>query len=171
GSPAMNMVEATLSIADGAAAVEFGGFHLEVPEEALAARPGLRRFDGRSIVLGLRPEDIEDASLVPDAPQDRRIRSVVDLREALGADVVAHFKVQAPVVITEDVKELAHDIGQEALQAVEQTAEAGQSEFLARLSPRTTATAGSLIELVVDVTRLSFFDPETGLGIYEDAAS
>ena len=42
------------------------------------------------------------------------------------------------------------------------------SEFLARLSPRTTATKGQPIELVVDVTRLHFFDPETGLAIYGD---
>ena len=169
GSPAMNMVQATLSVANGSASVEFGGFRLSVPEEVVAAHPGVKRFDGKPIVLGLRPEDIEDASLVPDAPPDRRIRSVVDIREALGADVVVHFNVQAPVVITEDVKELAHDVGQEALEAVQQMAQEGQSEFLARLSPRTKAAKGEPIELVVDVSRLNFFDPDTGLGVYEDA--
>jgi multiple sugar transport system ATP-binding protein len=169
GSPAMNMVQATLALSNGSASVEFGGFRLAVPEEVIAAHPGVRAFDGKPIVLGLRPEDIEDAALVPDAPPDRRIRSVVDIREALGADVVVHFNVQAPVVITEDVKELAHDVGQEALEAVQQQAQAGQSEFLARLSPRTKAAKGEQIELVVDVARMNFFDPETGLGVYEDA--
>jgi multiple sugar transport system ATP-binding protein len=169
GSPAMNMVQATLALSNGSASVEFGGFRLAVPEEVIAAHPGVKAFDGKPIVLGLRPEDIEDAALVPDAPPDRRIRSVVDIREALGADVVVHFNVQAPVVITEDVKELAHDVGQEALEAVEQQAQAGQSEFLARLSPRTKAAKGEQIELVVDVARMNFFDPETGLGVYEDA--
>jgi multiple sugar transport system ATP-binding protein len=169
GSPAMNMVQATLALSNGSASVEFGGFRLAVPEEVIAAHPGVKAFDGKPIVLGLRPEDIEDAALVPDAPPDRRIRSVVDIREALGADVVVHFNVQAPVVITEDVKELAHDVGQEALEAVEQQAQAGQSEFLARLSPRTKAEKGEQIELVVDVARMNFFDPETGLGVYEDA--
>jgi multiple sugar transport system ATP-binding protein len=169
GSPAMNMVQATLALSNGSASVEFGGFRLAVPEEVIAAHPGVKAFDGKPIVLGLRPEDIEDAALVPDAPPDRRIRSVVDIREALGADVVVHFNVQAPVVITEDVKELAHDVGQEALEAVQQQAQAGQSEFLARLSPRTKAAKGEQIELVVDVARMNFFDPETGLGVYEDA--
>ncbi|MGZ8607682.1 MAG: ABC transporter ATP-binding protein, partial [Actinomycetota bacterium] len=58
GSPAMNMVEATLSSSNGAASVSFGGVTLTVPSEVVAAHPGLARFDGRSVVLGLRPEDI-----------------------------------------------------------------------------------------------------------------
>ena len=124
-------------------------------------------FEGGSVVVGLRPEDIEDASLVPEAPQDRRISTVVDLRESLGADVVMHFTVDAPAVITEDTKELAHDVGHDKLEVVEQL-DADHSEFLARLSPRTTATKGQPIDLVVDVTRLHFFDPETGLAIYGD---
>ncbi|HEV8565334.1 MAG TPA: sn-glycerol-3-phosphate ABC transporter ATP-binding protein UgpC [Actinomycetota bacterium] len=166
GSPAMNMVEANLSRSNGSMVVEFGGFTLGVPQEVLATRPALEGFQGKRVVLGLRPEDIEDAALLPGAPQDRRIRSTVELREALGADVVVHFKVQAPLAITEDVKELAHDVGQEALEAVEQTVREGQTTFLARLNPRTEAKNGEPIELVVDVTRLHFFDPDTGLGIY-----
>jgi multiple sugar transport system ATP-binding protein len=166
GSPAMNLVEARLSRSDGSGVAEFGGLGLGIPEEVFAARPDLKGFEGKQVILGLRPEDMEDASLVPDAPADRRIRSEVILREALGADVVAHVKVRAPAVMTEDVKELAHDVGQEALEAVEQEARAGESTFLARLSPRTGATEGEPIELVVDVRRLHFFDPDTGLGIY-----
>ncbi len=170
GSPAMNMVEATLSTSNGSADVEFGGQRLGVPPEVMASHAGLRRFEGSSVVVGLRPEDIEDASLVPEAPEDRRISTVVDLRESLGADVVMHFTVDAPAVITEDTKELAHDVGHDTLDVVEQR-DADHSEFLARLSPRTAATKGQPIDLVVDVTRLHFFDPETGLAIYgEDGA-
>jgi multiple sugar transport system ATP-binding protein len=167
GSPAMNMVEATLSTSNGSASVEFGGLTLGVPQEVVAGHAGLTRFEGKSVVVGLRPEDIEDASLVSDAPADRRIPTVVDLRESLGADVVMHFTVQAPAVVTEDTKELAKDVGHEALEVIEQRG-TDHSEFLARLNPRTTATKGQPIELVVDVTRLHFFDPETGLAIYGD---
>ena len=78
-----------------------------------------------------------------------------------------HFTVQAPPVVTEDTKELAHDVGHDDLEVIEQR-DAGHSEFLARLNPRTTATNGQPIELVVDVARLHFFDPETGLAIYGD---
>ncbi len=168
GSPAMNMVGATIATADGSTTVEFGGQRLGVPPEVVSSHTGLARFEGKSVVVGLRPEDIEDASLVPDAPEDRRIRTVVDLRESLGADVVVHFTVDAPAVVTEDTKELARDVGHDTPIGIEPRAE-DHSEFLARLSPRTTATKGQPIELVVDVSRLHFFDPETGLAIYGDA--
>jgi multiple sugar transport system ATP-binding protein len=166
GSPAMNMVEASLARPNGTATVEFGGIRLAIPDDVFGTRPELKDYEGRQVILGIRPEDMEDSSLVSEAPADRRIRSEVILREALGADVLAHFMIKAPVVMTEDVRELAHDVGQEAVEAVEQGAAAGESTFMARLNPRTTATKGSPIELVVDVHRLHFFDPDTGLGIY-----
>jgi multiple sugar transport system ATP-binding protein len=166
GSPAMNMVEATLSRADGAARIAFGGIELATPDATFAARPELKAYEGRQVIVGIRPEDMEDAALVEGVPGDRRIRSRVILREALGADVLVHFTVQAPIVMTEDVKELARDVGQEAVAAAQQSAQRGESIFLARLSPRTGAREGEEIELAVDVERLHFFDPETGRGIY-----
>jgi multiple sugar transport system ATP-binding protein len=168
GSPAMNLVEASLTRSDGDASIEFGGIRLGLSDDLFATRPALKGYEGKQVIVGLRPEDMEDATIAPDAPADRRIRSGVFLREALGADVLVHFRIQAPEVITEDVKELAHDVGQEALQAVQERAQAGESTFLARLNPRTGAAEGEQVELVVDVSRLHFFDPASGLGIYED---
>jgi multiple sugar transport system ATP-binding protein len=168
GSPAMNLVEVSLVGSDGSLAVEVGGFRLPVPEDVLQARPRLRKFEGRKVVLGIRPEDMEDASLVTDAPTDRRISSTVGLREALGSDVLVHFMVKAPQAMTEHVLELASDVGQEALDQVEQGAQTGESNFIARLNPRTKAREGDPIELVVDTRRLHFFDPDDGSGIYED---
>ncbi|MGH2680642.1 MAG: ABC transporter ATP-binding protein [Actinomycetota bacterium] len=167
GSPAMNMVEATIGRSNGSSSIEFGGIRLAVPDEVLGTRPGLKAYEGKQVIVGIRPEDMEDASLLPDAPADRRITSGVILREALGADVLVHFMVKAPVVLTEDTKELAGDVGEEALEAAERGANSGESEFLARLNPRTTAQKGQSIELVVDVNRLHFFDPESGRGIYD----
>jgi multiple sugar transport system ATP-binding protein len=167
GSPAMNMVEADLRRSDGGYAVEFGGFSLEVPGDVLAARPEIKAYEGKPIVVGIRPEDMEDASLLADAPKARRITSHVILREALGADVLVHFGVNARPVVTEDTKELAHDVGAEVAEAVERGAQSGEWIFLARLNPRTEAQQGKPIELVVDTHRLHFFDPETGRGIYD----
>jgi multiple sugar transport system ATP-binding protein len=166
GSPAMNMVEAGLSSSNGTGVVEFAGFRLDIPEEVFSERPDLKAYDGKRVVLGLRPEDMEDASLVSDVPESRRIRSTVALREALGADVLVHITLAAPPVLTEDARELATDVGEEALQTVEQLSRAGESTFLARLSPRTGAKEGEPIELAVDVSRFHFFDPDSGLGIY-----
>jgi multiple sugar transport system ATP-binding protein len=168
GSPAMNLFDAALRSDDGTVAVDFSGFRLPVPAEVLAARPRLRRFDGQTIVVGIRPEDMDDAALYTDAPPDHRISSVVELRESLGSDVVVHFRIDAPPAMTQDAKELAVDVGQEALEAVQQQAEGGQTNVLARLNPRTGVRKGERVELVVDTTRLHFFDPHDGSGIYGD---
>ncbi len=167
GSPAMNLFDATLAEDGSGLAVEFGGFRLPVPAEVLAARPALRRFAGRTIVLGIRPEDLEDAALTSDAPADRRISSTVELREALGSDVVVHVSIAAPPAMTDDMKELASDVGLEALEQVQQQAEGGRTTVLARLNPRSAAAKGDPIELVVDTHRLHFFDPDSDTGIYD----
>jgi multiple sugar transport system ATP-binding protein len=166
GSPAMNLVDATLRREAAAYVIDVGGFHLPVPEEVLHARPELRGFDGRTVVLGIRPEDMEDASLVADAPPERCIESIVELREALGSDVIVHFALDARPATTDDAVELAVDVGAEALEHVQQQAEGGRSTLLARLNPRTTVREGDVIRLVVDSHRLHFFDPESGSGIY-----
>jgi multiple sugar transport system ATP-binding protein len=165
GSPAMNLLEAKLVRSDDRLDVEFGGFRLEVPPEVTSERPGLAAFEGRTVILGIRPEDMEDASLVADAPADRTIHSTVDLTEALGSDVLVHMTVQAPPAVTEDVRELAVDVGQEALERIEEVASEGSSSVIARLSPRTRAKVGERLELVVDTRRLHFFDPESGARI------
>jgi multiple sugar transport system ATP-binding protein len=167
GSPAMNMVNATLASSNGALFVEFGGTRLRVDDDILTSRPGLRAFEGKSVVLGIRPEDMEDASLVSGAPADARLNAEIDLREALGSKILVHFRVDAPIVLTEDVKELAVDVGAEQLEALEAQAEEATSTFVAELNPRTNAREGDRIELFVDTKRLHFFDPDTGLGIYE----
>jgi multiple sugar transport system ATP-binding protein len=169
GSPAMNLFDATL-VADGEGlAVEFGGFRLAVPPEVVHARPALRSFSGRTVVLGIRPESMEDATLAREAPPDRRIRTSVDLREALGHEVVVHCTIQAPPAMTEDARELMADIGAEAVQDGQAHAQGGSTTILARLDPRTQVRKGDPVELVVDTAALHFFDPADGSTIRDRA--
>ena len=166
GSPSMNMVGATLARTNGSLTAEFGGYRLAVPDEVLGQRPDLKGYEGKEVVLGIRPEDMEDATIVPTRPADRRIRSAVILREALGADVLAHFMVKAPDGDDggrEGARARRRRRGGRGRRARRRT---GESEFMARLNPRTRATKGEEIELVIDVNRMHFFDPDTGRGIY-----
>jgi multiple sugar transport system ATP-binding protein len=167
GSPAMNMVEVQLSRTDGGLVAEFGGIKLEL-DDALETRPRLKEYEGKAIILGLRPEDMEDAAVAGDAPQGHRIATNVDLVESLGSEVLVHFTVSAPIVLTEDTKELAADVGTDALESLEVKAQEEKSIFVARLNPATKAREGERIELVVDTKRIHAFDPETGRGIYGD---
>ncbi len=169
GSPAMNLLDARLERQDDSLMVRFGSESLPVAEPLLAARSDLRRYEGKSVVVGIRPEDMEDASLQPEAPAERRLSAVVDLREALGSEVVVHFTVDAPPPTTDHAKDLASDVGVEALESVQREAEGGTSTVVARLSARTDATPGQQLELAVDTDRLHFFDPDDGAGIYGPA--
>jgi multiple sugar transport system ATP-binding protein len=114
GSPAMNLVGADLLRSNGGWVAKFGDHELEVTEELLAARPALPQFEGRRLILGIRPEDLEDAAIAGDAPDGRRIASVVDIREDMGSEVLVHFGVGAAPVRGEDV---AAAVGAEAIEA------------------------------------------------------
>ena len=95
GSPAMNLVRRERSRARRRCARGRVRW-LPAADPGEVARSATRlcaAYAGRTIVLGIRPEDMEDASLVADAPADRRITSTVELREALGSDVVVHFTI------------------------------------------------------------------------------
>jgi multiple sugar transport system ATP-binding protein len=166
GSPAMNLLEVELAANERGRVIRLAGFELPVPGEVMAARPALAAYEGRTVVLGIRPEDMEDAALVAEAPAERRISATVELREALGSDVVIHFTLAAPPALGDDVRELAVDVGTEALETVERTAARGESSVVARLNPRTRVQQGDRVELVVDTMRLHFFDPDDGAGIY-----
>jgi multiple sugar transport system ATP-binding protein len=169
GSPAMNLMDATLVPAGGdGIAVELGGFTLPVPASVLAQRPALRAYTDRKLVVGIRPEDMEDATLVSDAPADCRLTSTVELREALGSDVVVHFTIDAPPATSVDAQELAGDVGPEALDLVRARVEGGRSDVIARLNPRTTVHKGDRLDVVVDTERMHFFDVDSGAAIYSD---
>jgi multiple sugar transport system ATP-binding protein len=163
GSPAMNLAEASLRREGDRLLVTFGSTTLGLHDAVLDRRPALRGYEGRRVVVGIRPEDIEDAALVADAGAAQRMTSLVDLLEALGAEVLAHLTVDAPPVVTDDTKELVRDLGGTAqLEAGE-----GTSTFVARLDPRTSARRGEPLEMVVDVERMHFFDPDDGRSIFD----
>ncbi len=169
GSPAMNMVEATLDRQDGALTAVAGSQRIVLDHETLAAHPALETYAGRMVVLGIRPEDLEDAALAADARDEARLRGKVELREALGAELMVHFSVDARPAITEDVRELAEDAtGGEQRVAAAATAEEGRTIMVGRFSPRSRAREGEQVDVAVDTRALHFFDPDTGLGIYDN---
>jgi multiple sugar transport system ATP-binding protein len=165
GSPAMNLVEAELSADGGNGSVTFGGTTLEIAREALEHRPALRRYEGRTVILGIRPEDIDDAGMVEGARDARTFEAEIAQRESLGSEVLGHFMVDAKPPVTEDTKELAEDAGSDAAKRLQEHASQGKVRFVARLNPRTRAREGERTRLVVDTRNLYFFDPESGAAI------
>jgi multiple sugar transport system ATP-binding protein len=168
GSPAMNLVEASLSDTDGSMFVEFAGRRLRIPAEVEAARPALAAFRGRRLILGIRPETMDDAALVPSTDADSRFPVEVDLVEGMGSEVFLHFTIEAPPVLTEDTKELASDIDEKALSDLKGQASERKTTFITRAGPETTARAGQQREIHADTRKLYFFDPVSGRSIEGD---
>jgi multiple sugar transport system ATP-binding protein len=165
GSPAMNLVGADLIASNGRLEAKFGENRLVVDDEIVAARPALRRFEGDRVILGIRPEDLEDAAASEGVTEDRRISATVDIREDMGSEVFIHFGVGAPPVRGEDVKAA---VGADSVEATEQQVKKQGSLFVARLGRTTRARERERIDLVVTPGRLHFFERATGLGIYAD---
>jgi multiple sugar transport system ATP-binding protein len=163
GSPAMNMIEAKLERANGDVAAVVGSQRFVLGDETIAARPGLREYEGRNVILGIRPEDLEDVALAPDTPADQRIKGEVQLREALGAEIMVHFTIDAQPALTDEVRELQKDAGAEDAP----TMAGSGTTMVGRFGARSRVTIGEQAEVGVDTRALHFFDPETGLGIYD----
>jgi multiple sugar transport system ATP-binding protein len=163
GSPAMNLIGVDLERSNGGFVANFAGADhaLEVDSRVLERRPALGSFQGRRIILGVRPEDIEDAELAGAAPEGRRLSVELDIREDMGSEVFAHFGIGGKSVRGEDVRAA---VGEEAAEV----AEVKGNVWVARLDRDTKAQERKPMELVVDTSRLHFFDPETGDAIYSN---
>jgi multiple sugar transport system ATP-binding protein len=162
----MNMLEATLEQTNGTLTAVAGSQRVHLDEEALSARPGLKQYVGKRVILGIRPEDIEDVDLVSDAPSDRRLKGQVELREALGSEIMVHFRVDAQPAETEDTKELAQDVHGEG-SVPDQPDKSEGAIIVGRFGARSQVKEGAPIEAAVDTRALHFFDPDSGLGIYK----
>jgi len=159
GSPAMNMVEGVVERQNGGLAVKVGTQTLGLAE----APQALSTYEGRRVVVGVRPEHLEDATLTPDAPANRRLRGNVELREALGSELIVHFTIDANPAQAEEMKEIVRDAGGDP----EGGLKSAGSLLVGRFGARARAREGDPVEVVVDTGSLHFFDPETGLGIYD----
>jgi multiple sugar transport system ATP-binding protein len=158
GSPSINLVEAQLQKQNGGLSVTFGDHALAVDDQATRNRSALADYVGRTVMLGIRPEDFEDASIETDSPPDRRMKVVCDLTEPLGAEVLVYFSTTATGVVSSAV---AADAGEDADVRLGGEDGDGKTRLCARVSPRTRIAEGSQIELAVDTSRLYFFDPQT----------
>ena len=157
GSPAMNMIGARLRAENGDVVAEVGDVSLQLPGRAVPR--GAEPFIGRDVILGIRPEHLEDAAL---ASRNGRptLTAPVRLAEPVGAEVIVHCELDTPPVVTRDTVDLARDVDE-----AEVLSEPGRTALTARLGPHTRAAPGGNVSLAVDPEVLYFFDPETELAL------
>lgn len=96
GSPAMNFVPATLRETGGKVQLEANGFRMEVPQDLTSHT---REWLGREVIFGIRPEDIQDRALVGDANPAWTLRTLVDVHEPLGSDVILYLTAGSQSIV------------------------------------------------------------------------
>jgi multiple sugar transport system ATP-binding protein len=153
GSPAMNIARGHLS----GATVRAGGLvlPLDAPSDAL------RAYDGRDVLVGIRPEAFADAAFEASTDGRHVFDARISLAQSMGSEVVTHFEPTGGRVETEDVGVLTGEHGDIAGRDVLSSAH----QLLGRFDPRTQAVAGSVLPVSLDLSRIHFFDPETELAI------
>ncbi len=155
GSPSMNLYDAGLSINDGGGVLAIGSQHVGLPESVFERRPALRNYDGKRLVIGIRPQDFEDPAVATNTPEDRRIKGTVRLVEALGAELMVHFSIDARRVDSGDPD--APDVAEGV----------GVANSVARFDPRSRVRVDDDIEIAVNVDALHFFDAQTHNAIWD----
>ncbi len=146
GSPSMNLYEGSIESNGDGYQVSLGDQTIRVPDQVVTGRDSLAGRIGEPLVVGVRPEDLEDAAVDPSHPDDQRLTATIDVREALGAETLLHFGIAATHVDSGDPDAL-EELGDDSI-----------SRCTARCSPRSTAQVGETIKINVDAERLHFFD-------------
>jgi multiple sugar transport system ATP-binding protein len=160
GSPAMNFLTGTLRRENGHHVVDLGAERLRLVDAALEARPGLQAHVDKDIIVGVRPEELDDASLAS-AGDEASLNAVVELVEPLGSDLVVHLSVDAREAQgLEDIQELAEDAGNTL------RSEADRATVVARFSPRSHVRVGDTVRTSVATDQMHFFDATSGEAIY-----
>jgi multiple sugar transport system ATP-binding protein len=144
GSPSMNLYQGDFS----GDTVTIGGQSLTVPEGSRPAVSG-------PVIVGVRPEDVEDPTFVENPAPGSKFSVGIDLVEALGSEIVVHGSFDARKIDAGDP---------DAVESL-RSKSVGASNLVARLHPRSKVSRGERVDLVVDTANLYFFDAETRLAL------
>ncbi len=177
GSPSMNLLDGTVtSVGPGGAEVNLGEQTLTIPASVVADRPALAGYPDRPVVVGIRPEHLSDAARAPagEVTAGTTLRGEVELREALGSELLLHVRTDCRPAVTDEVRNVAGDLDEAAIELLERQAAGGGAMVVARFDPHSVARVGDPVVMAVDAARLQLFDPDTGGRIGEvpaDAAA
>ena len=154
GSPSMNLYEGRITVAGDRITATIGSQTVTLSDAVASKRPALRGYDGRQVIVGIRPEDFEDVEFTPDAPADQRLSAPVRHIEALGSEIMVHFTLDAITVDSGDPD------------AVEERQGEDQANAVGRFNPRSRVRAGDSISIAVATENMHFFDAESRLSIW-----
>jgi multiple sugar transport system ATP-binding protein len=158
GTPPMNILAADVAVAGGEVTVSLGGMALPIPDRTLERYRRLASYNGRSVAMGIRSEDLHPAGQRPELP---RLTARLELLEALGSETVAFFRIDARTIrsgagTTGDAVEEV--VGEEGIAAA-------RPNLVATFPPRLALRLDEDVEIGVDVEHAHFFDEDTGAAL------
>ncbi len=159
GSPAMNLFRARLDSQNGELYVSLGEQQLPVTRLTRQRYPGLEQHSEGDVIVGIRPEDLEDAALVPEHPLNQRLQAPVVLLESLGSDQMAHVQLDADTVTDADDEDDTESL---------MSSTAASGICICRFAAQSPVKAGTRVTIAVACDRLHFFDAATGRALRED---
>lgn len=154
GSPSMNLYDAGLTVDGDQGSIQIGSQRLALGPETLAARPALRQYNGKRLIIGIRPEDFEDAAMVPSGAEGRSLKGTVVLLEALGSEIMVHFNIDANTVDSGDPD------------APQETPGVGQANAVGRFHPRSRVRVGDTVDIAGSTENMHFFDATTRTSVW-----
>jgi multiple sugar transport system ATP-binding protein len=166
GSPPMNLFESRLEHADASYTVRIGSSRVALDEVELCSVRGIDDYAGKQVVVGIRPDRLEDAAIASDVPSDRRIAGTSTLRETLGSDVLVHFNVDGGRPLASEVRSIAYDVEDPVeLETVDRPL-----SFIGRFSPRSGVQTQEALEVAVQPGSIQIFDRTDGRSLRDGAA-
>ena len=146
GSPSMNLFEGRLQNGK----ISLPAFSIAVPASLFERSPGLKAFEGKPVIFGIRPEDLYDSKL-ESGSRHPTIPAMVKSIEELGYERIAHLSIDAVRIDSGD-PDAVEDLG-------------GAANAVAKFEAVSAIQPGAPIDLAIDAAKLHFFDPQTHLAI------
>jgi multiple sugar transport system ATP-binding protein len=153
GSPAMNFVRARLEKENGDLAAVFENVRLSLPKAIIRRARDVERFTGREVILGIRPEDLEDAGLAENARGASTLEVEPQVIESMGSEKYVYFSLDRGLAARPPSLDIVERIGRDD--------EPSEELLVARVSPESKARRGHTVRLAVDSSKVHLFDPET----------
>ena len=157
GSPAMNFVRARLEKENGGLAVVFGDVRVSLPKETVQRARDVERFTNGEVILGIRPEDLEDAGLAANARGSSTLEIEPQVIESMGSEKYVYFSLDRGLAARTPSLDVDERIGGDD--------DPSEELLVARVSPESEARRGHVVRLVVDSSKVHLFDPETEASI------
>jgi multiple sugar transport system ATP-binding protein len=157
GSPSMNLYQADVD-AEGARLL-LGEQAIELPNRL---RSPVAQWRGRSVIVGIRPEDLSDAALSEREESAPRLEGAVDLVESLGAEKLVHFRIDASRLQSSDAR-LSTD--EDLDLSAGEIGQAASTAGVARVPPASRIEASQRAVFLVAIERVHLFDPDSGTAI------